>query len=399
MTRELASKRVFNERGVALPLAMLTLALLATLMIAFLALSKSEPVIAANHQRATEARALAESGLERALWALSASVIPSPLAGTAASPYDGTQFITLNTRGGAFVTVTNLAATERAVTSIGWSPTNGQSASHRKVVAVAMKLTDIAGQAPCALCVAGELNLDGNTIIDGRPSTCGQKYGTYTAGCTAFGSASCGAGPGPGAYGVYGGDGNSTPNQSTDYAQNVGPDPFNSFKLTAADMDVLRKLAKANGTYYQGSVHFTNSNQVKNGVVFIDTVSGNNPTPTSNPADNANVLIDGNPFIGTGGDGIFRGWIVANGTINISGNMQIKGVVYAANDLAYNGTGTGQISGLVISQNIQDTSATTIDTSTTGNSNIVYDCENARGLGSIPQGWFVKQGTYTEPKD
>ena len=79
MTRDLTSSRVFNERGVALPLAMLTLALLATLTIAFVALSKSEPVISGNHQRVTEARALAESGLERALWALSSSIIPSPL--------------------------------------------------------------------------------------------------------------------------------------------------------------------------------------------------------------------------------------------------------------------------------------------------------------------------------
>jgi len=403
MASNLTSSRVFNQRGVALPLAMMTLALLATLVLAFLALSKSEPVIAGNHQRVTEARALAESGLERALWALSASVIPSPLAGTAAAPYDGTQFITLNTRGGAFVTVTNLAAYERTVTSIGWSPTNapnaGQAVAHRKVVAVAMKLTDLAGQAPCALCVAGELSLAGNTSIDGRPSTCGQKYGTYTAGCTAFGSSACGAGAGPGSYTVYGGDGNNTANESTDYAQNMGAAPFNSFSLTADDLNTLRKLAKANGTYFQGSVTFDSSNKVKNGVVFVDTLSGNNPTATSPASDNAYIDIHGNPFLGTNGDGIFRGWIVSNGTINISGDMQIKGVVYSANDLTYNGTGTGQISGLVISRNIQDTSSTSIDSSTSGNSSIVYNCDDARGLGSVPQGWFVKQGSYTEPQD
>jgi hypothetical protein len=300
--------------------------------------------------------------------------------------------------------VTNLSATERNVTSIGWSPTNAptpaQSVAHRKVLAVAMQLTNLAVNAPCALCVAGELQISGNSTIDGRPSTCGQKYGTYTSGCTAFGSGSCGGPPGGGSYAVYGGqDGNSTANQPTDYQENVGTAPFNSFNLNADDLVALRVLAKANGTYFQGSTTFDSSNKVKNGVVFIDTISGNNPTATSNPADMPLLDIHGNPFLGTNGDGIFSGWMISNGTIHISGNMQIKGLVYAANDLTYNGTGTGQISGLVISQNVQDTSSTSIDSSTSGNSTIVYDCSAAQGLGYVPPGWFVKKGTYSEPPD
>ena len=66
-----------NQRGVALPLAMLTLVILTVLSLAFMALSKSEPIIASNQARAAAARSLAESGLERALWALTTSVIPA----------------------------------------------------------------------------------------------------------------------------------------------------------------------------------------------------------------------------------------------------------------------------------------------------------------------------------
>src|SRR5712691_12700369 len=63
--------RAFHgERGLALPMALVVLVVLAGLMISFTLLSQSEPVIAANQNRGAVARALAESGLERAVWAL-----------------------------------------------------------------------------------------------------------------------------------------------------------------------------------------------------------------------------------------------------------------------------------------------------------------------------------------
>ena len=65
----------------------------------------------------------------------------------------------------------------------------------------------------------------------------------------------------------------------------------------------------------------------------------------------------------------------------------------------YNGTGTGAINGLVISQNVQDASATTIDSTTIGNSAIALNCENVQGGGFLPKGWFVKSGSYFEPHD
>ena len=407
-----------NERGVALPLAMLALVILTVLSLAFMALSKSEPVIASNHARASAARALAESGLERAMWALTTSVIPSTLAGVAAAPYNGSQFITLNSRGGAFITVSSNALSaggqtctpagtnERCVLAVGWSPTNvsgtGQPVAHRQVLAAVMKLTDLSINAPCALCVAGELQVSGNTNIDATTDTsCGQKYSTFTSGCTALGSGSCGGAPGSGSFSLKGSiDGNNTANETTDYQQNQGASAFPAFTLTAADMKSLRALAKANGTYYQGTVHFQSSNKVKNGIVFVDTVSGNDPTSTTADSDFANVVIDGNPFLGSGaGDDSFRGWLIVNGKLEISGNMQINGLAYAANDFTYNGTGTGAINGLVISQNVKDTSATSIDSTTIGNSAISMNCNNVKGGGFLPAGYFVKPGSYFEPHD
>jgi hypothetical protein len=418
---------VGNQHGVALPLAMLALVILTVLSLAFMALSKSEPLIASNQARAAAARSLAESGLERALWARTTGVIPaSLLSGVAAAPYNGSQFITLNSRGGAFITVSAspLSAggqtctpapmpagaterTERGVLVVGWSPTNvsgtGQPVAHRQVLATIMKLTDLSINAPCALCVAGELQVSGSTNIDATTDTsCGQKYATFTSGCTALGGGTCGDPPSGGnqSYSLKGSiDNNTTKNETTDYQQNQGTSAFPKFTLTSGDMKSLRALAKANGTYFQGDQHFSSSNKVKNGIVFVDTLSGTDMTATSPVSDIPTVQIDGNPFLGVPGDDSFRGWMIVNGKLSISGNMTLNGLAYAANDFTYNGTGTGAINGLVISQNVQDTSATSIDSTTIGNSAIALNCDNVKGGGLVPQAWFVKSGSYFEPHD
>ena len=58
-----------DQRGVALPMALLSLALLTTLMLAFATMSRTEPLIAGNQLRVSQARAQAESGVEHAIWA------------------------------------------------------------------------------------------------------------------------------------------------------------------------------------------------------------------------------------------------------------------------------------------------------------------------------------------
>ena len=55
-----------DQRGVALPLAMLALVVMTVLIIGFSLLSASEPNIANNQLRVAQARAIAEAGMERA---------------------------------------------------------------------------------------------------------------------------------------------------------------------------------------------------------------------------------------------------------------------------------------------------------------------------------------------
>jgi hypothetical protein len=117
-------------------------------------------------------------------------------------------------------------------------------------------------------------------------------------------------------------------------------------------------------------------------------------------------VIDGNPFIGDQANpNQFKGWIVVNGSLAISGSMKINGLVYVVNDLTYNGTGTGEINGLAISQNIRDVTATAIstvidpDATTVGNSRVKFNCANTRNWAFIPQNFRLVPGTYREVSD
>src|SRR5687767_1677857 len=113
-------QRLQDERGVALPMAMMTLLLLSSLMLAFAVLAQTEPIIASNQLRATQARALAESGLEHAVWALSegaiardnvpplpvlAGSLDTPLPDPPPAPFDGVTFVVAGMTGGYTVAV------------------------------------------------------------------------------------------------------------------------------------------------------------------------------------------------------------------------------------------------------------------------------------------------------
>ena len=381
---------VSNQRGIALPMALIVLMLLLSLMLAFAALSKSEPVIANNQLRGTQARALAESGIERALWALTNPAatggLADPLPGPVPSPYDGGAFVPLGS-GGFFVAVSSGAlANERSVVAVGWTPTwetaDARTKAHAQVAATLTHLRDIARDAPCALCLRGDAELTGSVAIDGRPGTgtsCGDKYSVWTTGDVALG----------GHARVWGADGNSTSNQPTDYAAGQSQAAFDAFAYTSADLDQLKALSRARGTYYRGTMSL---GSIPNGLIFVDTVSGNNPTRSTPPSDLANVTIGPGAFADTTG---FHGWIVVNGNIDFNGNFGgITGMVYAVGDVTMTGMGHSGITGFMVVQRILDTGSRSA-----GNANVTYSCAAARGDGQIPTGWYVKTGTYREFAD
>jgi len=380
-------------------MAMLALVLLSALIIAFSMLASSEPVLANNQLQVAQARAVAESGVERAIWALNnpanANGIPNPLV-TPAAPYDGSTTTAVMKDGvqvGVFtVSVTNgSVANERVIVATGWVPSDTAANRVKQKIQVSVLQFLFSGfPPPAALTVEGEISIGGNTLIDSRAdTTCGNKAGSYSQGFTTVG----------GSGAVYGSDGNNTQNQGTDVVQNVPDSNFAQWTLSNKDLDQLKKLAQANGTYYQGTVTFDASNRLNNGVVFIDTVSGSNidvnGANTTASSDFASVTIHGNAP--SSADGIFHGLLIVNGTVSISGDFQMYGLAYATNDFNYTGTGTGQIVGAVVSRNIRDTSASTIDTNTGGNASIVYNCNYAKtGGGQSNPGFLPEKGTYKE---
>ena len=389
-----------DQRGVALPMALLALLILSTLVISFALLATSEPLIATNQKLVAQARAVTESGLERAIWALNNT---SPLPATMPSPYDGSAAIPISNSSGtqigvAFVTVTpGTNPNEWNVVAVGWAPTNAGSGSkaHQKIQATVSKFLFTLTTPPASLTVQGQINITGNTNIDSRADqSCGPKDGTWSVGSTTTG----------GSGDVYGADGNNSANQSapsgiTDVKQNVPTSAFAPFILKNQDLNSLKAMAKAAGTYYSGAVAFNAGNQLPNGIIFVDTVSGlnvdvNGPNTTST-SDLANVSVHGNAPADP--SGIFRGMIIVAGTLSISGDFHGRGLVYAVNDLIYTGTGTGLVEGAVMSQNIRDISSTTIDTNTGGNSSIIYNCGYASNPGGqMSQGFTVQPGSYKE---
>src|SRR5258708_19311172 len=97
------ARRRGPEDGIALPMTLIILTLLTALTVAFLAFSATEPVIAMNQMTNAQARAIAESGIERALWALTKGTLapgtlgslPDPLPALVPAPYTGSHYVAM----------------------------------------------------------------------------------------------------------------------------------------------------------------------------------------------------------------------------------------------------------------------------------------------------------------
>ncbi len=383
------ASRLLDEHGVALPLAMIMLMILTALMIAFAVMSKQDPVIAANQLRTSQARAMAESGMERALWALtnssSSGGLTAPAANVVAgSPYDGT-YVSVSALGGFILTVTGSTTSEVTIASVGWAPTNDSSDSrikaHRKLTATLQKLRDMALDAPCALCVNGDLSITGSTSIDARNSSgtsCGSKKGISTAGTLSIG----------GSTAVYAADGNSTANEATDYATGQS---FSSFVLSTDDMAALRARAKSAGTHYKPSAAngTVTPSSAANGILFIDSYNEGVPSAS----DTTTVSIGPGAFADATG---FHGWIIVNGNADFNGNFGgITGMVYVVGRVTQmTGMGNAGITGFMIVQRYLGG-----DSSAAGNANITYNCTAAQGDGQVPSSWSLKTGSYREVAD
>ena len=386
------ARRHGSEAGIALPMTLILMMLVTALTVAFLAFTSAEPVIASNQMANAQARAIAESGVERALWALTKGdadpaangALVDPLPAPVPAPYNGT-YVAVGV-GGFKVTVTNgPAVNERTITSLGYVPNDANPTAIKKIQTVVTKVKFL--DPPCAVCAGGEApnGLATQIRVGGSASISAANTGSnYCNGVTpqaaAYSSGSITTNGNPNLAGPSGGSAMAT---------GMSQAAMQNFLFTDADIAMLKAMAKANGTYYQGNQTWTSP--PPNGLIFVDTPSGNPLGPLSPSSDLISVDIHGNWGAG------WNGWMVVAGSIAISGNVTMSGLIYSQNDIDLHGAGGGSLTGAIVSTNRVDTQSTNVDTEDIGNAPINYDCNKVRdGGGTIPQGWFVKPGTYRD---
>jgi len=382
-----------DERGAALPLAVVTLVLLSSLILGLSVMSATEPTIAANQLRTAQARALAEAGLELALWALAHPEAPAglsnPLPAAVPPPYDGSRLIVVTTGGaplGGFrlAVVAGAAQNERDVIAVGWAPTDATAdirpKSHQRISGTLWRLRVPAETAPCALCVRGDLEVTDGVTVDARADArCGGKRGAWSSGVVSVAPTAK----------VWGADGNDTPNEEGDYVQAQPAAAARGWNFTDADLLALKRLARARGSYYRGSVLFDASRPAPEGLVFVDTASGAPITDATPAADLAQAELRG---------GAFRGWLVVAGSLEISGDARVRGLAYAQDGFAYRGAAPGGIEGQVVAAGVRG-GAASLSRAGVGPV-LTFDCAVASGGdGTVPRGWMLKTGSYREPPD
>jgi hypothetical protein len=382
-----------SQRGVALPLAIVSLVILTAMMITFALLAGTEPTIAANQQHTAQALRLADSGLQLAIWGLNNSTDPSrginlsamaqngvPPTGT----YDGSTYTAQGGTGGFTVQVTwdpSNAKYERTVTAVGWTPSKDTAAlnSHRKIHAIVQWGMIPPLDPPCVLCVAGEVQVNGSSAsFDSSSGGCtGLNPPTYAVqtsqGLTVSGSS----------HPTFTGYGTSGQAAATNQTSNTS-----QFMYASDSLAKMKAYAQSAGTYYQGpqtSLPTSCNDSAHPCIVFIDTTDGSNFSQTSNPANDGGLSLSGN--------GTFTGIVVVAGTINISGTYTVNGLLYSLNDLSLSGHVT--VNGAVVSENRRDTSSSNVDTDVSGNVSMTFDCSKVRNL-PFSASWVVKTGAYQE---
>jgi len=408
----MTTSRFLDERAVALPMALITLALLSTLMLAFASLARIEPVVAANHLRASQARTLADNGIELGLWALAHPLasggIPETMPGeVAAAPFDGRAFIPMAS-GGFTVKVASDAGGDRyrrTITAVGWVPTNSSGdhrpRAHRQVSLDAALVPPLAQRTPCALCVLGALDVVGAVTIDGHNADrgCGDdtRLGALTRDATTLtGPVTVTGGAGPG-------------------AANQPASSFDAITLTPAALDALKTLAWRNGTYFgpayprggrvsdgsrswSGRIVFDAANPIADGIVFVDTTDGA-PIAARDAGASARLAtahLDASALTARGG--VFRGWIVVNGSLEITGAAFIQGALYAADRLAITATGESRIEGLAIALNAGEAAPSRIEAAG-GALTLAFHCGHASAADRIPRGFAPIPGTHRDEGD
>ena len=379
-----------DQRGAVLPLVMLSLLVLSGLLISLSTLTGQEPIIAANHVMMVQAQALAEAGIERALWALNNPESPEGVRPSVAAPapYDGSQLIRVSTEagwlGGFHLTINGAATDQRRALAVGLVPADQgpMGRARQEISATLIRLRFPA--TPAGIAVRADLTIGDGVTVDTRgDGSCGDLAATWSTGTTTLGAGSR----------LLGRDGDpTTANESTDVRQQQPAFDFDDLAFSPAELNTLKAVARAQGTYFRGSTTFDASHRLPDGLVFVDTAGGQ-PITEATPDASLSIVSITDGAAGPGGT--FRGWIIVNGSLSVTGNVSLQGLAYAADRFTH--TGSASISGAAIAGHVRSATPSIIDARPAGGPALVWNCDTARtGAGTIPRRWMVKPGSYRE---
>jgi len=380
-----------QQRGSVLPFAMVILLVLSAVLMGLSMLTGQEPLVASNHAKIAQAQALAEAGLERALWALSSPQSPDGVRwnAVAPAPYDGSRLIGVATQGaqlGGFrLTISGESDRQRQVLAIGVSPGDdavlGQARQEISATLIRLRFPLL----PAGLSVRGDLSIGDNVLIDASADgSCGDMAGTWSSGATTLGLTSQ----------VRGRAGDpSVANDAANVAQRQPVAAFDDVTFTPGELSALKAVARARGTYYRGTIAFDATRRLPEGVVFVDTVSGQPISEATPEADLAAVSVgDG---AGTGPGGSFRGWLIVNGSLSVAGSVLLEGLAYAVD--RFSQTGPARLVGAAVAAHARSTTPSVIDARPASGAAVVWSCETGRTGGqAVRQRWMVKPGSYRE---
>lgn len=376
------ASRFRDQHGAVLPLAMLSLLVLSAVLLGLSLLSGQEPLVARNHTMMAQAQAMAEAGLDRALWALSTPDAADgvPWSAPAPAPYDGSRLIGVAidgvSLGGFRLTIAGTGDRQRQVIATGLVPGDsgplGRARQDISATAIRLRFPS----PPAAITVRGDLLVGAGVVVDGSgDGACGSQAGSWSSGTTTLGAGSH----------VQGRDG--------DVRQVQDVQGFDERTFSASELGAMKALARARGTYYQGPVSFDGRRPLPDGLIFVDTVSGRPITEATPDTDLAAVSLGEGAAAGP--SGVVRGWIVVNGSLAIGGDVVLEGLAFAAD--RFSQAGTARIRGSVMAGHVRSTAPSLIEARPTAGPALAASCEVGRtGGGVIPQRWIVKPGSYRE---
>lgn len=408
------SKRLRNNRGLILPLALMAFVVLGALAAAILSIGGSEAQIASNHLRAVQAGFLAEAGLEHAFNTLYNSTQTPPNLVTSASA-DLQNVASNSSLGGAgSYTARYQSAGDYTVrvVSTGTSAIGGSQAIRRAVMSTYFHSND-------AILTDGGLTVGGSTGVLATGGTCGNVHANQNLTLNGSQVQINGDATASGAYNTSGnptvgaGSGGGTP---TETVPHIDPADFLTAAKAKLPADHLYQMT-------QITVGGVQKGEVRDGGGALLQTLNSGDTSTCGWKYTANTPLAQWQFSGGGtpcnGTYYFQGtvevasspgdnsnpWkttLIATGDIKITGNPTIAAdasytvhdsLFIAGRDVKIQGTpsngyngliaaheqfdlsGTGTIVGLIIGENAPDTPGSLVSGNTvSGNITLTYNC-------------------------